>query len=131
MSWNADSKQTQLAQEKEARGPNRGSALRGSLRPHEAHMLPGQAGGPWRSCVAAHLSCVELRIRIWEARELSGTAIEVHIAGPKRGEEAQVVIHWKKQESIREVAMWTLLGFNLSTVRWDLISSPQFPPYAP
>lgn len=80
--------------------------------------------------MAAHLSCVELRIRIWEARELSGTAVEVHIAGPKSGEEAQVVIHWKIQEGIREVALWILSGFNLSTFRWDPICIPQIPPYA-
>lgn len=81
--------------------------------------------------MAAHLSYVELCIRIWKARELSGTAIEVHIAGSKSGEEAQVVIHWKIQEGIREVALQILSGFNLSTFRWGPISSPQFPPYAP
>lgn len=55
--------------------------------------------------VATHFSCVELRIRVWEARELPGTAIEVHIAGPEGGEETQVVIHWKTQAGIREVAL--------------------------
>lgn len=81
--------------------------------------------------MAAHLSCVELCVRIGEARELSGTAIEVHIAGPKSGEEAQVVIHWKTQEGIREASPRSLSGLNLSTfIRWEPLSSPRFPSYA-
>lgn len=45
----------------------------------------------------AHLACVELCIRVWEASELPGTAVEVDVAGSKGGQEAQVVIHWETQ----------------------------------
>lgn len=119
---------------KKSEGLTEGGARRGLSRPHKTHWaqtLPGQPGDPPGMHVAAHLPCVELRIRVWEARELPGTAVEVHVAGAKGGKEAQVVIHWKTQAGIREVALEIFLGFNPATFRSDPISSPQFPPHAP
>lgn len=111
MPRDGDSGQVQLAQEKEAQRPNKGGTLRGLSRPHKAHRISSgprhrQAGLETLGIhVAAHLPCVEFCIWVWEARELPGAAIEVHIAGSKGGKKAQVVIHWKTQAGIREVAL--------------------------
>lgn len=56
----------------------------------------------------AHLACVELCIGVREAGELSGTAVEVDVAGPKGGQEAQMVIHWETQAGSEGLAQWVL-----------------------
>lgn len=45
--------------------------------------------------VLAHLAHVQFCVGVREASELPGAAIEVDIAGPKGGEEAQMVVHWE------------------------------------
>lgn len=57
---------------------------------------PGAAG----SCLA-HLACVELRVGVREASELPGAAVQVDVAGPEGGKEAQMVVHWETQVRVR------------------------------
>ena len=55
----------------------------------------------------AHLSVVEVLIGVRQPAELSGTSIEVDIAGAKRGEEAHLrfpSLHWERAE--QEVIFW-------------------------
>lgn len=79
-------------------GPGPAQALSGpntaQARLEHPSLTPGALGKVgWRGVRRAHLACVELRIGVREASELPGTAVQVDVAGPKGGQEAQVVVH--------------------------------------
>lgn len=52
-------------------------------------------------CWWAHLARVEFCVGVREAGELPGAAVEVDVAGPKGGEEAQMVVHWETRVGVR------------------------------
>lgn len=83
---------------------------------------PGDLGAVG-SCLT-HLARVELCIGVREASELPGAAVEVDIAGPKGGEEAQMVIHWETQVRIRGAAQPRFLALHPATFGPE--TSPQF-----
>lgn len=88
----------------------------------------GSGSGP--SAPSAHLAHVELCIGVWEAGKLPGAAVEVHVAGPKGGEEAQVVIHCETQVEVGGSAQCGFLVLNPVTLRPEPILGPRFPSHA-
>lgn len=75
----------------------------------------------------AHLAHVELCIRVREAGELPGTAVEVDIAGPKGGQEAQMVVDWEIQAGSEGPAKGSVPVLSPATCRPEPSPGPQFP----
>lgn len=92
-------------------------------RPPHADLGIWELWGLWLT----HLAHVELCIRVQEASELSGAAVEVYIAGPEGGKEAQVIVHWKTEVGIRGVGPVGLLVLDSATLRPEPSPGPPFP----
>lgn len=96
-------------------GPGPAQALSGPCSPggpdtaQARRKPPHGAGDPGHVEVwLAHLAHVEFCIRVREAGELPGAAVEVDIAGPKGGQEAQMVVHWGTEAGSEGLAQGAL-----------------------
>lgn len=105
-------------------GSRTGTPGTAQARQEDASERPGDLGnvGVW----PAHLAHVELRIRVREAGELPGTAVEVDVAGPEGGQEAQMVVHWGTQAGLQGPAQGSVPVLSPASCRPEPSPGPQF-----